>query len=475
VAEIQALRPGDVDALFSPEIEQQVIGAILMDNKCLMLAPELMPAHFAEPVHKRIMESILARAAQAEIASPLTIKLDLAGDKGFLELGGGGYLVRMAASANTHAFTALVAEVRALWAKREVRRALTEGVEAISRPDAGSATDVAAKVEADLGAIQMAAAKRPLSVTMQAAMVQSLGKIAEAYNNDTGLAGISTGLRALDDVIGGLAPGRCYVLAGRPAMGKSSVALNVAVKVALRGEGCWFGSLEMPAAELSNRFFSQMMAARGVRVPYSDIERGRMEEHEFRALIQVAKDFEGLPLDIGDPNTRTFAKVRSAVKRSQDRMAGKMRLVVIDYLQKLIPPGDLRELERISAAAAFTKNLALELELPVLALAQLSRGVEARDNRRPILSDLRGSGEIEQEADTVIFAYRDAYYLENMMKGERDAVRRVDMFDQFERTRNDLELIVAKQRGGRTGTALQTCDLAFNVIGDKEEELPFDR
>jgi replicative DNA helicase len=237
--------------------------------------------------------------------------------------------------------------------------------------------------------------------------------------------------------------------------------------------------MEMPATELANRFLSQMLADRKVRVPYSDIERGKLTEMEFRDLIMCAKDFEAIPLEIGDPNTRSFAKVRAAIKRAQDKHGDRMKLLVIDYLQKLMPPGNLRDLDRISAAAEFCKNMALECELPMLALAQLSRGVESRDNKRPILSDLRGSGEIEQEADTVIFAYRDAYYLEGMMKGERDANKRIDMFNQLERTRHDLELIVAKQRGGRTGTANLKCDLAFNQITDIEdrprdydEELP---
>jgi replicative DNA helicase len=334
-------------------------------------------------------------------------------------------------------------------------------------------------VETELGRIQMAAAKKPLSVSMLSAMTQSIAKITEAYHGDTGLSGISTGLRELDVLIGGLAPGRCYVLAGRPSMGKSATALNIAVRAAMRGEGGWFGSLEMPATELANRFLSQMLHERNMKVPYSDLERGNLSEDEFRSLIMAAKEFADLPLDIGNPNTRTFSRVRAAIKRTQDRLGDKMKLMVIDYLQKLIPPGNLRELDRISACAEFCKNMALETELPMLALAQLSRGVESRDNKRPILSDLRGSGEIEQEADTVIFAYRDAYYLENQMKGEKDGSKRVDMFNQLERTRDDLELIVAKQRGGRTGTALQKCELAFNNIYDKPEgaqdgeELPF--
>ena len=473
MGEVQSLRP-EPEALINIEAEQQFIGALLTNNDLLRAVPEIEAEHFADPAHQRIMTAILAKVAAGDLASPVTLKVEL--HEALKDLGGAVYLARLAGSAaGSHIIRDYADVIRALWARRAVRQVLEDGAEAIGRPDTGSALDVAGAVEAHLGRIQMAAAKKPLSVSILSAMSQSITKIAEAYNGDTGLAGISTGLRALDDLIGGFAPGRCYVLAGRPAMGKSSVALNISVRAALRGDGVWFGSLEMPATELANRFFSQMLADRGIKVPYSDIERGKLDEMEFRALMGVAKDFEALPLDIGDPNTRTFAKVRAAAKRSQDRMNGRMRLVAIDYLQKLIPPGNLRDLERISAAAEFCKNLALEMEMPVLALAQLSRSVEARDNKRPMLSDLRGSGEIEQEADTVIFAYRDAYYLENMIKGERDGARKVDMFHQLERTRNDLELIVAKQRGGRTGTALQVCDLAFNVIADKpQDELPYD-
>ena len=809
MGEVQSLRP-EPEALINIEAEQQFIGALLTNNDLLRAVPEIEAEHFADPAHQRIMTAILAKVAAGDLASPVTLKVEM--HEALKDLGGAVYLARLAGSAaGSHIIRDYADVIRALWARRAVRQVLEDGAEAIGRPDTGSALDVAGAVEAHLGRIQMAAAKKPLSVSILSAMSQSITKIAEAYNGDTGLAGISTGLRALDDLIGGFAAGRCYVLAGRPAMGKaqpltsmvltcqgwkpmgalrvgdglcsidgapsavtaihpqgerrvvrvtfsdgrsalccedhlwevrsskfdgprvltaegirkkltqeryqrrlyvplfeghfgggdlpidpyllgviigngsitssvkitdrhaetmarvqsalpsgmslvqhdslhwsittpagkanpitdrlralglmgkkseakflppaylaasrsdrlallrglidtdgwvesfgavrfstssarladdvqklawslgcvcpasekqpfftykgerkaglphyvlsirhpqpetlmmlpkkqdrairkhpprltivsvepagwepvqcitvshpshlyatdgyvmthnSASALNISVRAALRGDGVWFGSLEMPATELANRFFSQMLADRGIKVPYSDIERGKLDEMELRALMGVAKDFEALPLDIGDPNTRTFAKVRAAAKRSQDRMNGRMRLVAIDYLQKLIPPGNLRDLERISAAAEFCKNLALEMEMPVLALAQLSRSVEARDNKRPMLSDLRGSGEIEQEADTVIFAYRDAYYLENMIKGERDGARKVDMFHQLERTRNDLELIVAKQRGGRTGTALQVCDLAFNVIADKpQDELPYD-
>lgn len=474
---MQEVLPNASEHLCNIDAEQQVIGAILLNNEALMKVPELIPEHFFDPVHQRIFKRIQARVSEGLLASPVTLKTDMDQDEGLKELGGPAYLVRMAAaSISIHTLPDYSNELRALWAKREVVKALDQGVEMIGRPDGGSATDVAAKVEADLGRIQMAAAKKPLSVSIQSAMHQSIQKIAEAYRGDTGLSGISTGLRELDSIIGGFAPGRCYVMAGRPAMGKSATALNIAVRAAIRGEGAWFGSLEMPATELANRFLSQIMADKGVKVPYSDIERGKLTEEEFRTLLMTAKDFDSLPLEIGDPNTRTFSRVRAAIKRAQDKMGDKMRLIVIDYLQKLIPPGNLRELDRISACAEFCKNMALETEMPCLALAQLSRGVESRDNKRPMLSDLRGSGEIEQEADTVIFAYRDAYYLESQIKGEKDGNKKVDMFQQLERTKNDLELIVAKQRGGRVATAVQHCDLAYNLIEDRpqgDEELPF--
>jgi replicative DNA helicase len=472
--QIDSIRPNDSPAaLFNIEAEQQLLGAILVNNDALTRASDLLPDHFYDPVHQGIFRVIQARFLAGQLASPITLRTETANFAGISELGGAAYLVRLAgASVAPSAVLEYVNYIKSLWAKRQLAQSVSAALDRTNRSD-GTALEIAADLEADLGRIQMQASSKPLSVSMLSAMTQAVHHVAEAYQNDTGLAGMSTGLKALDNLIGGLAPGRLYVVAGRPAMGKSAVSFNIATRAAMRGQAVWFGSLEMPPKELSMRFFSQALAAKGLRVPYSDIERGRLKEDEFRALLHAAKEFESLPLEIGDPSVRTFAKCRAAIKRAQDKFGDKLSLLVIDYLQKLVPPGSVREFDRVSAASEFCKQMALETNLPVMALAQLSRSVESRENKRPILSDLRGSGEIEQDADVVLFVYRDAYYLENAIKSETDANKRMDMMEALDRRRFDLEMIAAKQRGNRTGTCDLRADLAVNVIDDRDEELPF--
>lgn len=459
------------------EAEQQLLGALLTNNRNFEKVGDLKAEHFFDPVHQRIAAAIISRIQGGQLASPVLLKGDLAGDLGLEELGGAGYLARLSGAAiATSACGDYAVEVRSWWGKRQLTAVLNEGLQRVARPDGGSASEIASKVETSLANIQRSASEKPLTVSFLRASMDALTQINDAYQGQTGLSGISTGLRDLDDLIGGFAKGRLYVLAGRPAMGKSALALNIAAKAALRGEGVFFASLEMPAAELSTRFYSQVMAQDGMTLPYSDMGRGRMEEHEFRALVGQMKKYEVLPIELGDVQVKDTNKLRQAIVRTHAKFEaiGGLKLVVVDYLQLLRPPGMVKTIERVGEASQLLKEFAREFEVPVLALAQLSRGVEARDNKRPMLSDIRDSGQVEQDADTVMFAYRHAYYLSQEVKSEQDATKRLDKHALMERVQNDLEIIVEKQRSGRAGTAYCEIHLPTNVVRDKPKQEDFE-
>lgn len=456
---------------FNIEAEQQVLGCLLVNNSALAKAADLEARHFHEPVHRDIFQAIHDTIMAGRLASPVTMKSALANHAGLNELGGAPYLVRLGGAAiSAWAISDYADLLRALWAKRELARIAQEALERCHRHDGGEATEIADALEADLTVVQRSAESEPISRSFLAAMTEGITLINQAYQGGEGLVGISTGLECLDDVIGGLAPGRMYVLAGRPGMGKSALALSIAIKAALRGDGALFASLEMPEWEIANRFFSQVLAGRDRKVPYSALERGRIGEDEFRDVIGVAQEMEALPIEVSGPTIRATTKIRAAVKRAKGRLGEKFKLVVIDYLQKLQPPGNLRDFDRINVASDFCKQIAAEFNVPVLALAQLSRAVETRENKRPVLSDLRGSGEIEQDADVVMFAYRDSYYLSNALKASTRPEERGEIALRLEGAKNNLEIIVAKQRGGSTGVALAHMEPEYNMIRDRVAE-----
>jgi replicative DNA helicase len=231
--------------------------------------------------------------------------------------------------------------------------------------------------------------------------------------------GVSTGLPQLDDAVGKLRPGELVLLGGRPGSGKTSIAQNIAFNAASAGVGVFFASLEMLQADIGVRFLARGLADRGVRIPYSRMLSGRVSEDEHRAVVEEAKRQQGLPLMMAERNVRATSVLRAAVRRARQAMAdtaSPLGLVVVDYLQLLQPDQGGGTYDRVSAASDACKDLAMELGVPVLALAQLSRSVEHRDPPVPQMSDLRDSGRLEEDAGTVIFAYREAYYLQRRIE-----------------------------------------------------------
>ena len=308
------------------------------------------------------------------------------------------------------------------------------------------------------------------AVTAKEALQQSLELASAAYQNNGAITGISYGLRDLDAVTLGLHKGEVVVLAGRPGAGKSAIALSVARHAAEAGRGTVLFSLEMSASMLGVRLLSDAAFGKGARITYHDIRGGKLSETDFTRLSNEAQRLSSLPLIIEPAPAPAIAQIAAKVRRAQQRMtrAGKsLDFVIVDYMQ-LASAGDRYKGNRVSEVmeiSAGLKRIAKEQDVAMLALSQLSRQVESRDDKRPQLSDLRESGSIEQDADTVIFLYREEYYLQNWEpKSGSDAWFKWEA--AMKAAANKLQIIIAKQRHGPTSTIHAFFDAGSNAVRD---------
>ncbi len=463
--EIRSIASAGESGLYSVEAEQNVLGLLLGNNDLMANIGQLAALHFYDPCHGRIFEAIAKRSQRGEVASPITINQDIGDDPGLASLGGHRYLVRLAGAGMGGTFIADYCKLIVdCWKSREV-------VSAMERAKAGLAQRLPHESPADHVSQLLTRVHEVASISEEAAsssflmaMADGASMIHDAWKRGDGLSGVSTGIKAIDDATGGLAGHRLYVIGGRPGMGKTALALQIALNCARRGDGVFFTSLEMPKEEIATRFFSHQMSLEGRRVPYFNLSKAQMSESDGAALLDISRRFEALPFDIGGSLTKDPARLRQAVIRAQSRM--NLKLIVIDYLQLLTPTGARNGYERVSEASLFCKTLAREFGLPVLALSQLSRSVEQRDDKRPVMSDLRESGQVEQDADFIAFTYRPSYYLTQDARRETDANKQYEMQQQAEMQKTRMEFLVEKNRGGPTGQSVLFCDLPVNTIRD---------
>jgi len=451
------------------EAEQQLLGAILTNNDVYDRITSVVRAeHFFDPVHQRIFERCAARIQKNALASPVTLKPFFEEDPGLKDLGGPAYLVRLAGAAIS------------AYAARDYAQMIYDL--AVRRELIGLGRDIAAKagkvevesepseqiVEAEQRLYQLGeqgVAERGFQSFLKA-VTEAVMSANAAYQRDGGLAGIATGLADLDRKLGGLHPSDLLILAGRPSMGKTSLATNIAYNVAkayrhgtlpdgsegaVEGGVVGFFSLEMSAEQLAARILSE-----AAEVPSEQIRRGDMTEREFRSFVEAAKQLESCPLYIDDTPALPISQVAARARRLK-RTQG-LDLIIVDYLQLLRGSAKDNRVQEVSEITQGLKAIAKELNIPVVALSQLSRQVENRDDKRPQLSDLRESGSIEQDADMVWFIYRAEYY-HLMAKPDQpdetsapDAVEKYRVWEQkHEELVNRATLMVAKQRHGSTG------------------------
>lgn len=432
------------------EAEQALLGALLSNNKAYhRVSPILIAHHFADPANRQIYHAISRRVEAGQIADPVTLKIEFEHAGILDEVGGTAYLAQL-----TTAMVAIInvrdyaQTIRDCWVRRELIDAgevmVNEayGVGGARVDPAKIATDALAEIER-VARNASTDAFTTLDDAMDAAMAAM----------DGSTAGLSTGFRNLDLRLGGLEPGHVYVVAGRPGMGKSALAHQIALNVARGGAGVLELSLEMSATQLGRR---SLITASGV--PLSAMKNG-VSQAQAQRIVQARKELSGLPLTIDDAGGQTPRMI--AAKARQVKRKHGLGLVMVDHLNLTRPDdGDEKHgpTHAIEKASGMMLQIAKDCGVPVLLLAQLSRGVEGRDDHRPNLGDLRQSGAIEQDAYAVGFVYREEYYLKGTpeQKAGESADRYASRVGEF-RTRQDrvagkAEVIWGKVRDGETGS-----------------------
>ncbi len=440
----------------SLEAEQALLGALLHNNLAFEKVAEfLRPDHFSDPTHGRIFEAISNLITRGHIADPITLKEYFDRDDSLSEVGGGQYLAHLAGS--------VISIINAEDYGRKIydfylRRQLIdvgEGVvnEAHTYDLDITATDQIEIAEKKLFDLATVGSQERGLQTFSSALKQALTSADIALKRESHVVGVSSGFKELDKCLGGFHPSDLIILAGRPSMGKTALATNLAfnaARVALEkkeGASVAFFSLEMSSEQLANRILGQEAGLS------SDlIRRGDIGKSDFPRLVEVSNRLNSLPFFIDDTPALSVPALRTRARRLK-RQEG-LGMIVIDYLQLLSNPGKKAADNRVLELSEITRNLkalAKELNVPVLALSQLSRAVEQRDDKRPQLSDLRESGSIEQDADVVMFVYRDEYYLSRKKPTGSD-----DKIAEWEKSLNAVanvaEVIIAKQRHGPIGT-----------------------
>ena len=447
------------------EAEQALLGAILANNEAAdRVTTFLGPEHFSEAVHARIYEAATTLIRMGKLASAVTLKTHFEGDQSLKEIGGPAYLARLAASAttiiNAEEYGRMIFE---LAQRRKLIGIGTDVVNEAFQPDIEtSAKDLIEKTEQALYGLAEVDKYGKGFQAFGRALTDAIDMANSAFMLRGGLSGISCGLTDMDEKMGGLQKSDLIILAGRPAMGKTALATNIAYHVAknykaeyqpdgttkiLDGGVVAFFSLEMSSEQLATRIIAEQT---GVSSEY--IRRGKISEDEFQKLVDVSRDLQALPLYIDATGGLTIAQLASRARRLK-RQRG-LGLVIVDYLQLLTGSARKQSEGRVQEVTEITvglKALAKELNVPIIALSQLSRQVENREDKRPQLSDLRESGSIEQDADVVLFVFREEYYLERLMPAEGTPEFQAWQ-EKMDRAHGKAEVIIGKQRHGPTGT-----------------------
>jgi replicative DNA helicase len=463
------------------EAEQALLGAILVNNDAFDRVSDFLKAqHFSEDLHRRIFDVASQLIRAGKLATPVTLKTFL----GEHDLGGvtvPQYLARLAAEATT----IINAEdygrtIHDLAVRRDLILIGEDIVNtAYDAPVAAVPREQIEEAERKLYAIAETGRYDGGFQRFSEALTTAVDMAAKAYERDGQLSGIATGLTDLDRMLGGLQSSDLVILAGRPGMGKTALATNIAFNIAkayefttrpdgthetLNGGIVGFFSLEMSSEQLATRIISEQAA-----IPSHKIRRGDISENEFHRLAEAAREMQTIPFYIDQTGGISIAQLVARARRLK-RQRG-LDLLVIDYLQLLSgsksrSDGRVQELTEITTGL---KALAKELNVPVVALSQLSRQVESRDDKHPQLSDLRESGSIEQDADVVMFVYREEYYLKN--KQPREGTEEfLTWQNEMERVHGLAEVIIGKQRHGPTGTVALTFEADVTRFSNRADD-----
>ena len=454
------------------EAEQAVIGSILVSNDIYdEVSPIIDEKKFSDPIHAKIYNTIDMLISKGLLANPITLKNYFENNEGLKELGGQEYLIKIT-KFSTSAKQAIdyANIVQEMHVRRELIKISQSVLDEASNNEENniSGEEMIQNAEKSLFDLAERGHFNQSFMKFENALKQTIDMAKSAYQNDEGIVGVPTGLKDLDSRLGGMHKQDLLIIAGRPSMGKTALATNIAYHAAKNIEKkgikstVAFFSLEMSSEQLATRILSEQS-----RIRSNDIRRGKVTEKEFEKFIDTSKNIFELPLYIDETPAITISAISNRSRRIK-RLFG-LNLIVIDYIQ-LMKSNIRREINRVQEISEITqglKALAKELNVPILALSQLSRAVENRDDKRPQLADLRESGSIEQDADVVMFIYREAYYLERK-EPSLGSIEHAEWQQKMDELSRLAEILISKQRHGPTGKVKVEFEAMYTKFKDLE-------
>jgi replicative DNA helicase len=451
------------------EAEQAVIGSILVTNELFdEISIIISNVNFYDPMHQKIFSAIESLIYKGMLANPITLKNYFEDEKDDLNVP--EYLVKVTKFSTSKRQTTEYSKIiYDMFVRRELIKISEQTIDTAKLNDLNtSGQNIIENSERLLFDLAEKGSFNSTLVKFDEAMRQTIEMASAAYKNEEGIVGVPTGLRDLDDRLGGLHKSDLIIIAGRPGMGKTALATNISFNAAqkLQDSGrkscIAFFSLEMSSEQLSTRILAEQS-----RIKSNDIRRGRISDEQFDKFIETSKNISELPLYIDETPAISIAAMSNRARRIK-RIHG-LDMIVVDYIQLMRGTMNYKDgrVQEVSEITQGLKAIAKELSVPVIALSQLSRQVEQRDNKKPQLSDLRESGSIEQDADVVMFVYREAYYLEN--KEPRPAtVEHAEWQAKMNEVSNLAELIIGKQRHGPTGNIMLEFEAMFTKFKDTQ-------
>ncbi len=451
------------------EAEQSVLGSILLQNEIFDdISTLITSVNFYDPLHQRIFAAIENLIYKGMLANPITLKNHFEKEKDDIDVP--EYLVKItkfsSSSRQTIEYSKIIYD---MYVRRELIKISENTIDSAKVNDLNiSGQKIIENSEKFLFDLAEKGSFSSSLVKFEEAMKLTIEMASNAYKNDEGIVGVPTGLRDLDDRLGGLHQSDLIIIAGRPSMGKTALATNIAFNAAkkLQDENkkssIAFFSLEMSSEQLSTRILAEQS-----RITSHNIRRGKISEEEFDKFIETSKTISEIPLFIDETPAITIAALSNRARRIK-RLHG-LEMIVVDYIQLMRATTNIKDgrVQEISEITQGLKAIAKELGVPVLALSQLSRAVEQRDKKEPQLSDLRESGSIEQDADVVMFVYRESYYLEKQEPREA-TVEHAEWQAKMNEVSTLAEIIIGKQRHGPTGKIRLEFEAMFTKFKDTQ-------
>lgn len=466
------------EAPYNLEAEQALLGSVLINNEALnSVNQDLKPDTFYAPIHRKIYEAILRFHDRGLIANPVTLKHHFSADDGVED----AYLARLVGAAasiiNVRDYSDIVVDLATKRALIEIGEDVVNT--AFDRNEPATAHELIERAEQELFTLATDGDARGGFRALRHSLAEAVHRAEIAYQREGNIVGIPTGLMSLDRLLGGLQNSDLLILAGRPSMGKTALATSMAYGACVKmmeedeakiaaGEkprSVGFFSLEMSSEQLAHR-----LLASATNINSSKLQRGEMTNEEFAELVQRSQELSNLAFHIDDTPALSISALRTRARRLKRQH--NLGCLVVDYLQLVRPSftkGSANRVQEISEITQGLKAIAKELNVPVLALSQLSRAVESREDKRPQLSDLRESGSIEQDADVVMFVYREEYYLART-EPRADTPEHAAWMEKMELTYGKADVIVAKQRHGPIGTATLQFQSEYTRFRDLERE-----